>query len=119
MVDLGEGVAASAASDAEGSPNCFSSTGLAISPAYAASAHNSGITSVKCHMPIEISVGIADNNPSWETVADTAPPIRDPHVNNTGTDQIYVKLTYPNYTLQFLFFSRDITLQAVSRFEAP
>jgi len=55
-----------------------------------------------------------------ELVADTASPSCDPQVNNTGTDQIYVKLTYPNYTLQFLFFSRDITLQAVavSRFEA-
>ena len=56
-----------------------------------------------------------------ELVVDSASPTCDVHVNNTGTDQVFVKLTYPNYTLQFLFFSKDITLEAVavSRFESP
>jgi len=56
-----------------------------------------------------------------ELVADTASPGCDSHVNSTGTDQVFVKLTYPDYTLQFLFFSRDIDIEAVavSRFESP
>lgn len=55
-----------------------------------------------------------------EFVADTGSPGCDSHVNSTGTDQIFVKLTYPDYTLQFLFFSVDVTLNAtaISRFEA-
>lgn len=55
-----------------------------------------------------------------ELVADAASPACDPHVNNTGTDQVYVKLSIPNYTLQFMFFSIDIDLEgtAISRFEA-
>lgn len=55
-----------------------------------------------------------------EFVVDTGSPTCDSHVNNTGTDQIFVKLTYPDYTLQFLFFSVTIDLEAtaVSRFEA-
>lgn len=55
-----------------------------------------------------------------ELVADTGSPACDAHVNSTGTDQVFVKLTYPNYTLQFLFFSVDVTLTAtaISRFEA-
>ena len=56
-----------------------------------------------------------------ELVSDTASPNCDSHTNNTGTDQVFVKLTYPNYTLQFLFFSKDVNLEAVavSRFESP
>ena len=55
-----------------------------------------------------------------ELVADTGSPGCDSHVSSTGTDQIFVKLTYPDYTLQFLFFSVDVTLNAtaISRFEA-
>ena len=55
-----------------------------------------------------------------ELIADAGSPACDTHVNNSGTDQVFVKLTYPNYTLQFLFFSVDVTLTAVaiSRFEA-
>lgn len=55
-----------------------------------------------------------------ELVADTMSPACDTHVNNTGTDQVYVKLSIPNYTLQFLFFSLDIDLEgtAIARFEA-
>ncbi len=55
-----------------------------------------------------------------ELIADAVSPACDPHVNNSGTDQVFVKLTYPDYTLQFLFFSVDVTLTAVaiSRFEA-
>ncbi len=55
-----------------------------------------------------------------ELVADTASPACDTHVNNTGTDQVYVKLSIPNYTLQFMFFSIDIDLEgtAIARFEA-
>lgn len=54
-----------------------------------------------------------------ELVADTGSPGCDSHVNSTGTDQIFVKLS-PDYTLQFLFFSVDVTLNAtaISRFEA-
>ena len=42
------------------------------------------------------------------------------HTNNTGTDQVFVKITYPNFTLQFIFFSVDVSLSAtaVSRFES-
>ena len=55
-----------------------------------------------------------------ELVADTGSPACDPHVNNTGTDQVYVKLSIPNYTLHFMFFSIDIDLEstAIARFEA-
>lgn len=55
-----------------------------------------------------------------ELVVDLGSPTCDSHVNNTGTVQVFVKLDYPNYTLQFLFFSIDVDLSAtaVSRFEA-
>jgi Flp pilus assembly protein TadG len=54
-----------------------------------------------------------------ELVADTASPTCDSHVNNTGTDQVFVKLTLPDWELQFLFFTIDVDLDAVaiSRFE--
>lgn len=56
-----------------------------------------------------------------EIIADTATSTCKPtHVNNTGTQQVLVKLTYPNYSLNFLFFSVNITMEAVaiSRFES-
>lgn len=42
------------------------------------------------------------------------------HTNDTGTDQIFVKLRYTNYELQFLFFSIDVDMEAsaISRHEA-
>lgn len=42
------------------------------------------------------------------------------HTNGTGTDQIFVKLQYPDYKLEFLFFSATIDLEAsaISRHEA-
>lgn len=42
------------------------------------------------------------------------------HANDTGTDQVFVKLRYPNYRLQFLFFSTTIDMDAtaISRHEA-
>jgi Flp pilus assembly protein TadG len=41
------------------------------------------------------------------------------HTNTTGTDQIFVKIRYPNYKLEFLFFSLTIDLEAaaISRHE--
>lgn len=54
-------------------------------------------------------------------VADAASPTCEgSHTNATGTDQIYVKLVYPNYGLNLLFFTidLDITATAVSRSEA-
>lgn len=66
----------------------------------------------------KISTGLVSE--CVEMVADTASPSCDSHVNNTGTDQVFVKLTYPNYKLEFLFFSTTINMEAVavSRFEA-
>jgi Flp pilus assembly protein TadG len=54
-----------------------------------------------------------------ELVADTGSPACDTHVNTTGTDQVFVKLTLPDWELQFLFFTIDVDLEAVaiSRFE--
>lgn len=42
------------------------------------------------------------------------------HTNDTGTDQVFVRLQYPNYKLEFLFFSFDIDMEAtaISRHEA-
>lgn len=42
------------------------------------------------------------------------------HTNDTGTDQIFVKMEFPDYKLQFLFFSTTIDLEAsaISRHEA-
>lgn len=56
----------------------------------------------------------------YELVADTASPSCAGHVNNTGTDQVFVRLAIPDYTLQFLFFSIDIDLEgtAIARYEA-
>ena len=60
-------------------------------------------------------------NACIEAVSDAASPSCDgSHTNNTGTDQIFVKLTYPNYQLEFLFFSTTIDMQAtaIARHEA-
>lgn len=56
-----------------------------------------------------------------EELADTAASCDASHTNNTGTDQIFVKLRFPNYNLQFLFFSVDIDMEAtaIARHEAP
>lgn len=53
-------------------------------------------------------------------LADTESPSCDAHVNSTGTEQVFVKLTLANHTLDFIFFSMDVDLgaTAVSRFEA-
>ncbi|MFP3883726.1 MAG: TadE family protein [Actinomycetota bacterium] len=42
------------------------------------------------------------------------------HTNDTGTDQVFVRLQYPDYKLEFLFFSIDIDMEAtaISRHEA-
>lgn len=55
-----------------------------------------------------------------DLVADTASPSCDAYVNNTGTDQVFVELQYPNYRLEFIFFSLtvDLSATAISRFEA-
>lgn len=44
----------------------------------------------------------------------------DGGLNSTGTDQVFVQLDYPDYPLNFLFFSFDVDLHAtaVSRYEA-
>jgi Flp pilus assembly protein TadG len=56
-----------------------------------------------------------------ELVADGETACSTTHTNNTGTDQVFVRLEYPNYELQFLFFSMTIDMQgtAISRHEAP
>jgi Flp pilus assembly protein TadG len=55
-----------------------------------------------------------------ELVADTGTSCDGTHTNDTGTDQIFVKLRYPSYRLQFLFFSATIDLEAsaISRHES-
>lgn len=56
-----------------------------------------------------------------ELVPPASSPTCDPgHTNGTGTDQVYVKLSYADYPLNFLFFSLDVDLDgtAISRFEA-
>jgi Flp pilus assembly protein TadG len=42
------------------------------------------------------------------------------HTNDTGTDQVFVRLQYPDYTMEFLFFSFDVDMEAtaISRHEA-
>lgn len=42
------------------------------------------------------------------------------HTNDTSSDQILVKLRYPNYKLEFLFFSMTVDLEgsAISRHES-
>ena len=59
------------------------------------------------------------NTTCIELIADTASSCDASHTNNTGTDQIFVKLSYPNYTLDFIFFTTNVSFNttAVSRFE--
>jgi Flp pilus assembly protein TadG len=42
------------------------------------------------------------------------------HTNDTATDQVLVKVSYPNYGLDFVFFSMDVNLEssAVARYES-
>lgn len=56
-----------------------------------------------------------------ELIADGEDSCDGSHSNITGTNQVFVKLSYPNYRLQFLFFTLDIemTATAVSRHESP
>ena len=56
-----------------------------------------------------------------EQIASTANSCDGTHTNGTATNQIFVKIRYPNYQLQFLFFSATIDLEAtaISRHEAP
>lgn len=56
-----------------------------------------------------------------EQIASTASSCDGTHTNGTATNQIFVKIRYPNYQLQFLFFSTTIDLEAtaISRHEAP
>lgn len=55
-----------------------------------------------------------------ELIADGGDSCDATHTNATGTDQILVKLRYPDYKLEFLFFSTTIDLEAsaISRHEA-
>lgn len=55
-----------------------------------------------------------------ELLGDTETSCDGSHTNDTGTDQVFVRLQYPNYKLEFLFFSFDIDMEAtaISRHEA-
>lgn len=55
-----------------------------------------------------------------ELIEDTNDSCDGTHTNDTGTDQILVKLEYPDYELQFLFFSATVDMEAsaISRHEA-
>lgn len=55
-----------------------------------------------------------------DELADGGSSCDSSHTNSTGTDQIFVKIRYPNYRLEFLFFSATIDLEAtaISRHEA-
>lgn len=55
-----------------------------------------------------------------ELIADRDPSCDGAHTNDTGTDQVFVKLRYPSYELQFLFFAIDVDMEAsaISRHEA-
>lgn len=59
------------------------------------------------------------NTTCIELISDTSSSCDGSHTNNTGTDQIFVKLTYPNYTLDFIFFTTVVSFDttAVSRYE--
>lgn len=56
-----------------------------------------------------------------ELIADGGDSCDGTHTNSTGTDQVFVRLEYPDYDLQFLFFSISVDMQAtaISRHEAP
>jgi len=55
-----------------------------------------------------------------ELLADTETSCDGAHTNDTGTEQIFVRLRYPSYRLQFLFFSTtiDMDASAISRHES-
>jgi Flp pilus assembly protein TadG len=55
-----------------------------------------------------------------ELIADTGVSCDGTHTNDTGTEQVFVKLQYPDYRLQFLFFSTTIDMEAtaISRHES-
>jgi len=55
-----------------------------------------------------------------ELIPDSNSSCDGTHTNDTGTDQIFVKLRYPDYPLEFLFFSTTVDLEAsaISRHEA-
>jgi Flp pilus assembly protein TadG len=55
-----------------------------------------------------------------ELVNDTGSSCDATHTNSTGTDQVFVKIRYPDYTMQFLFFSATIDMEAtaIARHEA-
>lgn len=55
-----------------------------------------------------------------ELISDSGSSCDGTHTNATGTDQILVKLRYPSYELQFLFFSIEVDMEAsaISRHEA-
>lgn len=55
-----------------------------------------------------------------ELIADGVDSCDATHTNDTGTDQVFVKIGYPGYQLQFLFFSITIDMEAsaISRHEA-
>ena len=55
-----------------------------------------------------------------ELIPDTNSSCDGAHTNDTGTNQIFVKLRYPDYPLEFLFFSTTVDLEAnaISRHEA-
>lgn len=62
----------------------------------------------------------AVNDVCIDLLEDTDASCDGTHTNDTGTDQIFVRLRYPNYKLEFLFFSFDIDMEAtaISRHEA-
>lgn len=62
----------------------------------------------------------AVNDVCIELLGDTETSCDGSHTNDTGTDQVFVRLQYPNYKLEFLFFSFDIDMEAtaISRHEA-
>jgi len=61
----------------------------------------------------------AVNTVCIELIADGGSSCDATHTNSTGTDQVFVKIRFPDYQLQFLFFSATIDLEAtaISRHE--
>lgn len=72
----------------------------------------------------DLSVSAIDttlvNTVCIEKLADTAASCDASHTNNTGTDQIFVSVQYPNYVLDFVFFRSTVSMEAtaLARFEA-
>ena len=61
----------------------------------------------------------ADVNSCIELIPDTQTGVCGT-TNNTGTDQVYVRLLFPDYPMNFLFFSISVDLEstAVARHES-